>query len=60
MTTKRNAPARVRSEGVECRFAGDFDAYTTIATRCKYLARFGVPLNRAGLISSLAFGEAAR
>lgn len=54
---KRNAPAR-KGEGVVCLLGGDTDAHITTAARIQYIARFGVPLNRAGLIASIAFGEA--
>jgi hypothetical protein len=59
MTRKRNAPAWAKRESVECLLGGDIGVDNTTALRVQFLARTGVPFNRAALLSSLAFGEAA-
>ena len=61
MAIKRNAPALAKRESVECHLlaGGDIGVDNTTALRVQFLARTGVPFNRAALLSSLAFGEAA-
>ena len=61
MTRKRNAPALAKRESVECRLlaGGDIDVDSIIAARVQYLVRSGLSINRAALLSSIAFGETA-
>lgn len=59
MTKKRNAPALAKREGVECLLGGDIGVDSTTLLRVQFLARSGLSFNRAALLSSLAFGEAA-
>jgi hypothetical protein len=61
MTRNRNAPALAKRESVECRLlaGGDIGVDSTIAARVQYLVRSGLSKNRAALLSSIAFGEAA-
>ena len=60
MAQKQNAPGRAMTESVVCLHAyADEHAYTTADLRCQYLERLGISHHRAGLIASLAFGEAA-
>lgn len=53
---KRNAPTR-EGEGAECLLAGDIGVDSINATRVQYLVRAGIAINRAALLSSMAFGE---
>jgi len=61
MTRKRNAPALAERESVECRLlaGGDIDANSTTRLRVQFLTRAGLTIDRAALLSSIAFGEAA-
>lgn len=56
---KQNAPAR-EGEGVECRFPGDIDAYSTVRARFQYLRLLGLHPLRADILAPLVFGEAAQ
>ena len=56
MPQNRNAPTR-EGEGVECLLAGDIDVTNMTKLRTLVLARAGITINRAALLSSLAYGE---
>ena len=55
---KQNAPGP-RAEGVVCKLAGYTDVYSTDRARVQYLSRRGLSFIQAGVIATLAFGEAA-
>lgn len=57
MLTNRNAPALAERESVDCVRAGYNGADTTTGLRTLVLTRAGFTMNRATLLSSLAFGE---